>query len=118
MNRTISINNSLWGVFIQHPFFTSPLLSFNFLVWVSVVKGLKCLIRDKGNISVLVRCVCAHVVNIVSTVLIQLLITLLPVSAENWIQCPRKCFLSPPSYIVNVTADDVPGYSVELSISS
>lgn len=31
---------------------------------------------------------------------------------------PKKYFLSPPSSIMNVTADDVPGYSVELSVST
>lgn len=48
-------------------------------------------------------CVRACVMNILSTVLIQMLVTSLPVSAENWFHCPRKPFLSPLSYIMSAT---------------
>lgn len=111
INRTISITNIFWthlGIFIQHPFFTwtldVPSLSFllTCVARISAVKSLESLIRDRRNISVLVGRVCVHacVMNILSTALIQVLITSLPVSAENWFQCPRKPPLSPSSCIM------------------
>lgn len=96
INRTISISNIIFWTHL------GIVIILTCVAQISAVKSLESLIRDRRNISVLVGCACvqAWVMNILSTVLIQIMSTSLPVSAENWFQCPRKSSVRPSSYVM------------------
>lgn len=105
-----------------------PSLSFllTCVAQISAVKSLEGLIRYRRNISVLVGRVCVHayVMNILSTALIQVFDYIAACECRKLVSVSKEAssepiilYYGPSSYIECNIADDVPGYSVELSVS-